>query len=403
MPSYTYIDTQDQLDALVKTLAAAPTVAVDTESSSFFTYVSELCLMQITSQGKHFIIDTRAGLNMDGLGGVFASTDSEKIFHAAGSDLAEIRRMYGWSVRRIFDTMIAAQMLGLESRSLAGLVLKYEGRVLEKKEQKSDWRRRPLTKSQLDYANLDTVFLESLRDRLWTKLVEYGFDEEIQQEFELLTRDKPPDESEPEEKEAPADGWMRINGSKDLPPRNRGVLAKLYEWRDAIGRKENLAVFRVTTNESLLRVAQRLPSSIGALESLRILSPSMIEREGRRILTIVEEAEPVAFKYPKRPETDPVAGAHFKELKMWRQRVAEYRGMDYALILSNKVLWAIAAAAPKDVQALRALDLMSEWKIEHYGSALVDLAAGRSVTVLPKVAVIPHEHRVKKEAPAGRA
>lgn len=398
LASYSYIDRQADLDRFLDAAAQSPSIAVDTESSSFYTYVSDLCLLQMSASGSHALVDTLAPLDLSRIAALFKNPGVLKIFHAAQGDLGEMRRKFGWEVKHIFDTMIAARLVGIEACSLANLVDRYEGVKLEKKEQKSDWRKRPLSKSQLDYAHLDTLYLESIMGKLKAELEQFGMMEEAQSEFEWVTR--PIEEPEVEKTAAP-DAWMKLDGAKDLSPRGRGILKNLHEWRDRTARRENLAVFRIATNDSIMRIARRAPRSERELRELRGLSPVLDSSDYRDLVACVSSARDEPFRYKERPVIDPNQGILFRELKAWRQKVAEYRGLDPALIVSNRVLSQIADKRPADTRAVEAMGLMTEWKIRHYASFLVEVANGRSPSTMPDVAVLPVERRrVAAAAPA---
>lgn len=385
MSDYLFIDRQHQLDLALTSLAGVDCLGVDTESSGYYTYFSELCLIQISAGSQHYIIDTLAGLNLDGLGPLFADPGITKIFHAAGSDIAELKRDLNFEFRNVFDTMIACRMLGHESCSLLSLVKHYKGIELEKKEQKSNWKKRPLTRSQLDYANLDTVYLEELMRTMAAELAELNLTDEIQEEFEWIASHTGLHQEEQGDREMDANAWLRIRGARELSPNDRAIMRALYEIRDQRARKENLAAFRLVTNDGLLRILRNRPKALRELEQLRVVNPVMLRKDGERLLEALRSKAEIPDDALPRPdvEDDPELRGLVRRLKRWRGRVSEYRGMDPSMIVTNKSLFRIAEIKPRDLSELIELRLLTDWKAKHYGEYILGIVHGTYNGELP--------------------
>jgi ribonuclease D len=378
---YVYIDRQHQLDLAVSQLTGASVIGVDTESSGFYTYFSELCLIQLSGGGCHYLVDALTGLNLEGLGKIFANPAVVKIFHSAASDILELKRAHSFEFNNVFDTMLACRILGFEGCSLYHLVKRYKNVELEKKEQKSNWKRRPLTRAQLDYAHLDTLYLEDLMRELTVELRDAGVLAELQEEFQrvaLLTEVV-------EERGYADDAWLRIPGALELSPRERGILKELALLRDRRARSENLAAFRVAPNEALVRMAREKPTNLNSLERYRALHAAMLRKDGPRIIEAIQTKEEILDSaLPRAPEADPVVLAIMKRLKRWRNRIAEYRGMDSSMVLSNRALQRLAETRPRTLEELRALDLMTPWKLAHYGDDALLVLANKHDGRLPE-------------------
>src|SRR5262249_45917917 len=157
-----------------ETLARAPALAVDTEADSFYHYFHKCCLIQISDGTTAYLIDPLAVRSLDPLGAVFASRSITKVLHAAEQDVLYLRRDYGFNLEPIFDTMIAAQLLGRPSIGLAGLLAANFGVVLDKKCQRDDWSLRPLTERQKTYAAEDVLHLIRLSELLRQDLAAAG-------------------------------------------------------------------------------------------------------------------------------------------------------------------------------------------------------------------------------------
>lgn len=376
MSEYVFIDRQQPLDLAFSVLEKAPYLAIDTESSGYYTYFPELCLIQISTDTHHFLIDPLARVELGRLGELFASPGILKIFHAAASDMGEFRREYGWTFSNVFDTHLAARYLQHEGCSLMALVQHYAGVQLEKKEQKSNWRKRPLTRSQLDYAHLDTVFLQGIMVKMIERMRSRDLLDEYTAEMDWLCRHF--DEHEAEKDEGPA--WLRVSGAARLSPVERGRFKQVFELREERARKENIAAFRLVSNRSLFQIVQELPESTEELVEYG-LHPVFLQRDGFRLLEVLREAEPIhQLPYDERRMDSPEVEDVFRRLREWRVKVVNRRKIDPALVLSNRILKEIARKRPGSANDLQTLSLMSDWKINAYGPELVKIAAEHRVS-----------------------
>lgn len=343
-----------------------PQMGVDIETSGYYTFYTEVCLIQISAGGFHYVIDSLVGLDLSALGELFADKATIKIFHGASSDLAELKRGTNWHFENIFDTLQCCRMLVHDSCSLASLTAHYFQAPMEKKEQKSNWKQRPLTRSQLEYAHTDTIHLEALRERLLAELPD-ALLPELYSEFEWISRS-----AHAREKEADPLRWTKIPGAVDLPPDARGFLAALVQIRDERAAKENIAAFRLVTNESLLKLARRMPKTLAELKQSGLLNPRLLRKDGERIVEAALSVVPIKDEdIPQPPDVSPETLERTRRLKKWRKAMSEFRGMDSSLIVSNRVFDEICKHLPEDVTALAALDLMSDWKVQNYGADLV--------------------------------
>jgi ribonuclease D len=207
-----YLDTPNLVDGFLASISATRTLALDTEGASFHRFVDRIYLLQLSTREQTAIIDPLPIGKPALLGALLEDPAVEIVFHDADYDLRLLHQDYGWQVRRIFDTRIAAQLLGLKAFGLAALLERYFGVKLEKKHQRADWSMRPLTEDMLDYAAQDTIHLLQLRDRLEADLAKLGRLEWAREEFVLLedTRLVEDDSS---------NAFLRIKGARDLSRR----------------------------------------------------------------------------------------------------------------------------------------------------------------------------------------
>ena len=162
------------LRALVDALAGCPVVAVDTESNSLHAYRERVCLIQFSTPSADYIVDPIVLRDLTTLAPFFANPGQQKVFHAAEYDVICLRRDYGFEFTNLFDTMSAARTLGWPQVGLAAILETHFGVTMNKRFQRADWKRRPLTPEQLDYARLDTHYLLALRERQLEALTECG-------------------------------------------------------------------------------------------------------------------------------------------------------------------------------------------------------------------------------------
>ena len=159
-----------ELTDLVDHLTRQPVVAVDTESNSLYAYREQVCLIQFSTPREDYLVDPLAIRDLSLLGPLFADPKIEKIFHAAEYDLICLERDFEFRFANLFDTMMAARILGREELGLGALLEQEFGVVLDKRYQRANWGQRPLPADLLAYARLDTHYLIQLRQRLHDEL-----------------------------------------------------------------------------------------------------------------------------------------------------------------------------------------------------------------------------------------
>ncbi|MCX5787590.1 MAG: HRDC domain-containing protein [Elusimicrobia bacterium] len=366
------IENLSDLEALAAHLEGIDRVAVDIESDSFYSYHEKVCLLQISSASDDFVVDPLSVLDLSPLGALFRDPRTEKVFHAGEFDVLCLKRDYGFEVNTVFDTMIAARILGSKELGLAALIQRYFDVTLSKKLQRSDWGRRPLSDAQIEYSRMDTHFLLALSDLLREELAGKGLAHDAQDEFARLMR------VQPNEKLFDPNSFWRLPGARQLSGQGRAVLKELYFFREKTAAELDRAAFRVLPELLLVRLAAELPRDLEALQAVKGLTPYLFNRFGRELLSAVETGlgkEPIE-REPERPPSrrwDTVTMHRYEALRQWRKQKAEERGVDTVVILATDDLREIAQAPMRSPDPETWLATLTSRKRELYGTDLMAL------------------------------
>jgi ribonuclease D len=358
-----YLDTRESVDSFLASIAATRQIAVDTEGASFHRFVDRIYLLQLSTREQTAILDPLPIGTPAGLGALMEAPDVEVVFHDADYDLRLLRQDYGWKVRHIFDTRVAAQLLGIRAFGLAALLERYFGIKLEKKHQRADWSMRPLTEGMLEYAAQDTLHLLQLRDLMAADLERAGRMSWAREEFLLLEDVRwSPDE--------PQNAFLRLKGARDLTRRQLAILRELVPWRDAIAAQLDRATFRVMGNEQLLEIARTQPSTREALAAIKGMPRGLLESRGHEMLGAVSRGLAVAEadlpRFPKsaRWDRDPDFDARVSALKTVRDAVAQRLDMDPGVLCSRERMEAVARKNPESVADVDAVAELRNWQRE---------------------------------------
>lgn len=365
-----YIDTPAAAARFLSQIAGVERVALDTEGASFHRFVDRIYLLQVTTAAGSAIIDPLAAGTLAGLGTLLEDRSVEVVFHDADYDLRLLHQDYGWRVTNIFDTRIAAQLLGHRAFGLAALLEHAFGVRLDKKHQRADWSMRPLTPGMLEYAAQDTRYLLALRDRLAEELRAKGRSGWAQEEFQRLEGTQWPVED-------PADAFLRVKGARDLTRRELALLRELVQWRTGVAAAMDRATFRVVGNETLLDVARHAPTTRDALAAIRGMPRGILENRGADILAAVQRGQLVPenalprFPRAQRWERDPDLDDRVARLKRARDETAARLDLEPGLLCSRERLEMIARHKPHTPEELRALPGLRAWQVAELGPAFL--------------------------------
>ncbi|MDR3555451.1 MAG: HRDC domain-containing protein [Syntrophobacteraceae bacterium] len=254
--SVVLIENRRDFSNFLQELENSTHVAIDTESNSFYAYFNRVCLIQVSTSEQDYIIDPLSVGDIHDLGETLSNPDVEKIFHAAPNDIAGLKRDFKFVVHNVFDTSIAAKILGYKQLGLAPILQEHFGVSLNKKWQRYDWGKRPLKEEQIEYARFDTHFLIPLRHRLACELEEKQLFDSAREAFEKLCT------QQIVKKHFRPGDFLHICGAQSLDVVGKRVLKALYLFREKEARRRDRAPFRVLTNETLLKIALQRPKSV---------------------------------------------------------------------------------------------------------------------------------------------
>jgi ribonuclease D len=361
------IDTPTGLAEIVDALAGVPRIAVDTESNAFHAYRPRLCLIQIAAGEDAWVIDTLALPDLGELRALLLDADLEKVLHAAEGDLLNLRRDFDAGMVSVFDTMLAARLLGYQRFGLADLLQQHFNITLDKRFQRHNWGARPIPAPALRYAADDVRHLERLRDTLGRELAVRGRTEEAAEVFEHVTH------VAPEERVFDPDGFWRVRGAQDLDGAARAILRELYAFRDARARAQDRPTVKVINDEALVAVSRAAPADLAGLRRAG-LSPLQVDRYGHGLLQAIRRGRraPIpALPRPAGPRPDPRVTARYDALRVWRKTRAAERGIDPEMVLSNAALRALARANPGNAAAVADVAQLGPWKAAAYADDLL--------------------------------
>jgi ribonuclease D len=279
-----YIDTSGKLEELCRSLMDCDWLALDTEFLREKTYFSRFCLLQIATETSVACIDPLALSSLTPLLDLLYTPGIVKVFHAGRQDLEIFFHLWGRLPRPIFDTQLAAPLLGFpEQISYASLVFDMLGIRLEKSHSRTDWSRRPLSQEQLRYAAEDVIYLGMIYQKLRAQLTELRRLDWLDDDFNKLV-DPALYENRPEL------AWQRVTAAHQLKGAQLSVLQTLAAWREEVARREDLPRNWLLRDEVMLDLARIQPTTPEELASLRGIGERVARRRGGELCQLIREA-----------------------------------------------------------------------------------------------------------------
>lgn len=363
--SYVYVREPVALQAPIASIGAGARVGLDTEADSLHSYYEKVCLIQISIGEKHYVVDPLAGLDLDEF--VQALAVKPLILHGADYDLRMLRTSLNFRpCDEVFDTMIAAQLLGIEQIGLAALIERFFGVTIEKAGQKSDWSRRPLSENQLRYAVNDTRFLEPLAERLARELSERGRFEWHEESCRAMV------ESTGNDRLRDADDVWRIKGAGGLTRRQLAYLREVWRWRDEHARRANRPSFKIFGNQQIFELIGWAESHP---EELLAAGPKLARNIRGLLLTTLDEAIQRAAKmseaeWPelrRRERVEAPSAESLKQIEEVRTRCAQLAkelGIAPSTLAPRAAIEAVARSEARTVDEIMKGSGLLRWQAE---------------------------------------
>ncbi len=357
-----------ELSRLAKLLVNEQVVAVDTESNSLYAYRERVCLIQFSTISVDYLVDPLALKDLSPLAELFTSPNTEKIFHAAEYDLICLRRDFGFTFTNLFDTMVAARILGRTGVGL-GAILEEEFDVkLDKHYQRANWGQRPLTRALLSYARLDTHYLIPLRDRLQLALEENQRWELACEDFRRLCHINGRALEDEEET------TFRVSHANELNPQQAAVLRELSDYREQMAQLMDRPRFKVIGDKTLVAIAKEAPASETQLAHIQGMTAGQIERHGKKLLEAVQrglKADPV---YPIRsPRPNEQYLNRLDALRQWRKKAAQDMQVESDVILPRDLLTMLADRGPRNEAELQKVFEETPWRLRRFGGEILQV------------------------------
>jgi len=371
------IDTLSTLEEVLPHLQAARILAVDLEADSLYHYQEKVCLLQIATRDRTFVLDPLSVKALDALKGVFEDPGIRKIFHGADYDIRSLYRDFRIEVRNLFDTELACRFLGHEKSGLDAVLAHYFGINLDKRFQKKDWSQRPLPEEMILYAAKDTAYLIPLSELLRTALKQKRRLGWVEEECRILSQVRP--HSNPQ-----MPFFYRFKGAGKLRPRELAVLEAILAWRDEAARKKDRPPFKILGNQEILKLIETKPFDATMFHNAGILSPKQVRMFGKELYAAVtaareipREALPLYPRENRKPTPEIGTLRRIERLKQWRDKKAEKLGLDPALLMNKETLGSIAALWPPTLEALSAAPELKPWQRRAFSRELMNVLVNK--------------------------
>ena len=359
----------DQVLALSPILSQADVVAIDTESDSRHRYPEKVCLVQVATGGKTYLIDTLSVGDLTPIGEVLRDRNVIKVMHGADYDIRCLDRQWGLRFQNIFDTSVAARFVGMKSIGLSSLIESLLGIKIAKdaRLQKSDWSRRPITPEGLRYAATDVWYLPAIHSVLEKRLLALGRSNWVSEECARLERIRhtPPN---------PEEAFLSAKGIGKLDGRARAVFRRLYALRESEALRRNRPPYYVLSNESLVQLASYPNTDLSEIHQLRKEANGRFGRLLRSALRSGIADPPI--KAPKRERGRPMTPTELERLqrlKKWRTAQANSLSIEPSLVwpmISLERLAKAPGSVSVEVESSEVRNWQREQFLEHLSLAL---------------------------------
>ncbi len=346
-------------------------VSLDLESNGFHRYPERLCLVQLSFSDSIYLIDPLSINDMTSFGDLLAKRNVEKVFHAAGQDIRSLQRDWGFFVRPLFDTSIAAGFLGYKRLGLASVLKDCIDVEIpkSKKLQRADWTVRPLPVELLEYAAADVRYLGRLANLLAAKLKDLGRTEWVREECERLANVR----------YSPTciqDAFLSVKGSRNLDSRGLAVLRSLHMFREQEAVRRDRPPFKIFSDAVLIGLSVSPHSDLSTFKGIGKYAygsgASGVRKAIREGLSSspVERRSPVTVRRSRIKAKDRKAiNERLRILKKWRLEQAERLQIDPGLVWPASSLERLAIDTTQFHSEMQSDDVR-RWQCRELGELL---------------------------------
>jgi ribonuclease D len=366
---YDYIDSNQKLAQFCSGLTTTDYCVIDTEFIRESTYYPELALIQIAAGDQLACIDPLAISEIAPLAELLVKDSLLKVFHSSSQDLEILYQKFGLLPTPVFDTQLAAAVLGYNHQiSYADLVQQITGVTLEKKHTRANWMRRPLSQDELDYAMDDVRYLLAVYEALNEKLEStsrYGW---MEKDLRAM--------SDPANYQVDmAQLWKRLKGVQKLKGERLQIASELVQWREQVAQRQNRPRRWIVKDEVIVDLARQKPADIEALSRIRDLSDKTVNRHGDKLLQIVTHAAGVDAS--QWPQHDRIKNLNQQQLALGDCLMALCR-----VIADQNQIALATLATRKDIDSLllnqKSSRLTQSWRFSMAGEQLLEFIHGQS-------------------------
>ncbi len=385
MTNIQYINTPEQLATLCEQIKKESWLALDTEFLREKTYYPKFCLLQIATPEWVACVDPIALPSLDSLFEVIYSPSIVKVFHSCRQDLEIFYQLTGKIPEPLFDTQIAAPLLGFqENPGYAMLVSSLLNINLNKAHTRADWSKRPLIEAEIQYAADDVIYLCKIYQMMLQKLAELGRGEWLERDFAELTN--------PSLYEVrPEKAWLKIKGKNKLTGRQLSIVQALSEWREKTAQTEDRPKSWLLRDELLFDIAKLQPETVSELANVRGINERAVNRYGADLCQLISAAKnraPIPLNEKGRPAKKTQQQEAILDILTALVRIRAEENSLNPIILATR----------KDLEVLMFNDdeecpLLHGWRFKMAGQELVGLLKGEFLLGIEadKLAIIEHK------------
>lgn len=362
------ITTAPRLAEVADILSQQTEIAVDLEMDSLHHYREKVCLMQVSTRQQSWLIDPLALTSLAPLAAPLNNPEIVVVMHGSDYDIRSLHRDFGIEVTNLFDTMIAARFLGIAEFGLAALLRARFGIELDKKYQKADWSKRPLSREMCAYATADTSDLLALYDQFRAELEQKSRLAWLEEEGRVVCQ------ARVTEKEGPL--FLYCKGAGKLRGHTLAVLEELLQMRARQSELLDRPPFKVLSADTLIDVAENRPQTLYELSLFKGMTPGQLQRHGAGIMSAIErgmatpESKLPRFPRSAKKEVPERVKERLKNLKTWRERYSHELGLDPGVLAPNWLLEAIADTENATQEEQDCIPGMRAWQKQLFGGDL---------------------------------